>query len=132
MRLAEIRKRLRAAALAYPGAVEEFPWGERVVKVGGRVFVFLGADGDELSVSAKLPHSGALALALPFAAPTGYGLGRSGWVTASFTRAADVPVDLVLSWIDESYRARAPRKLIAKLDAGTPAAPTQSVTRRKK
>ena len=32
-------------ALSYPGAHEEFPWGERVVKVKGKVFVFLGARG---------------------------------------------------------------------------------------
>ena len=41
---------LRAHALAYPGAREAFPWGERVVKVGGKVFVFLG--GGRTAVSA--------------------------------------------------------------------------------
>ena len=33
---------LRACALSFPGAHEEFPWGERVAKVGKKVFVFLG------------------------------------------------------------------------------------------
>src|SRR5262249_27394752 len=54
---------LRDFALAYPGAREEFPWGERVIKVGKKVFVFLGMpDGDELGLSVKLPASGPMAL----------------------------------------------------------------------
>ena len=40
---------LRAFALRLPRAREEFPWGERVIKVGKKVFVFMGmADGGEL------------------------------------------------------------------------------------
>src|SRR6185503_21308751 len=73
---------LRAFALGFPEAYEEFPWGERVAKVNGKVFVFLGMDGDTLGLSVKLPQSGMLALGLPFASPTGYGLGKAGWVTA--------------------------------------------------
>ncbi len=116
--LARIARKLREAALGYPGATEEFPWGEPVMKVNGKVFVFLGSEEGELGLSLKLPHTGAIALALPFVEPTGYGLGRSGWVSASFTRAQarSVPVDLLLAWIDESYRAVAPRKRIEQLD----------------
>src|SRR5207247_8405432 len=97
--------RLRAVALGYPEAYEEFPWGERVAKVKGKVFVFLGMDGDDLGLSVKLPQSGMLALGLPFASPTGYGLGKAGWVTAKFGKREKAPVDLLRSWIDESYRA---------------------------
>ncbi len=113
---ARIAGPLRRAALAYPGAREDCPWGEPVMKVGGKVFVFRGSDEGELGLSVKLPHTSAMALALPFVEPTAYGLGRSGWVSASFTRARGVPVDLLLSWIDESYRAVAPKKLVAELD----------------
>ena len=112
---------LRAFALGFPEAYEEFPWGERVAKVKGKVFVFLGMDGDELGLSVKLPQSGMLALGLPFASPTGYGLGKAGWVTARFGRREKAPVDLLRSWIDESYRAVAPKKLVAALAAATPA-----------
>src|SRR5688572_1731177 len=77
-------KVLREFALRYPGAHEEFPWGERVIKVKGKVFLFLGKGAEGLSLSVKLPQSGMLALDLPFTSPTGYGLGKSGWVTASF------------------------------------------------
>ena len=75
---------LRAFALGYPGAQEEYPWGERVVKVKGKVFVFLGRDDEGLGLSVKLPQSRLMALGLPFASPTAYGLGKSGWVTVQF------------------------------------------------
>ena len=107
---------LRAFALGYPEAYEEFPWGERVAKVKGKVFVFLGMDGDDLGLSVKLPQSGMLALGLPFASPTGYGLGKSGWVTARFTAKDKPPLDMLRKWIEESYRAVAPKNLVAKLD----------------
>jgi predicted DNA-binding protein (MmcQ/YjbR family) len=110
---------LRAFALGFPGAVEDFPWGERVVKVNKKVFVFMGkADDDkEMGLSVKLPHSGALALALPFVEPTGYGLGKSGWVSARFGATDAPPIDMLKEWIEESYRAVAPKKLIAELDS---------------
>jgi len=109
---------LREFALGFPGAREEFPWGERVIKVGKKVFVFLGmADGDELGLSVKLPESGPMALLLPFAEPTGYGLGKSGWVSAHFVASDDPPLGMLREWIDESYRAVAPRTMTAKLSA---------------
>ena len=73
---------LRTYALSFPEAREDFPWGERVVKVKDKVFVFLGRDDEEWGVAVKLPSSGLLALSLPFASPTGYGLGKAGWVSA--------------------------------------------------
>jgi predicted DNA-binding protein (MmcQ/YjbR family) len=112
---------LRDLALAYPGAHEEFPWGERVIKVKAKVFLFLGHDGDdELHLSVKLPGSNALALELPFTSPTGYGLGKSGWVSARFPRGTKVPVDILRQWIDESYRAVAPKRLVATLSEEPP------------
>ena len=108
---------VREAALAYPGATEEFPWGESVIKVKWKVFIFLGRDEDgEVGVSVKLPHSGDAALGLPFCTPTGYGLGKAGWVSASFPGGKNVPVPLLLEWLDESYRAVAPKKMVALLN----------------
>jgi predicted DNA-binding protein (MmcQ/YjbR family) len=113
--LAAAEARLRALALSYPETREEFPWGERVVKVRGKVFVFLGRADGGLSLTVKLPGSAMLALDLPFAEPTGYGLGRAGWVTARFGPRARPPLPLLARWIDESYRAIAPRRLAAAL-----------------
>ena len=69
---------LRKHALSYPEAHEDFPWGERVVKVKGKVFLFLGKHEQKLGLSVKLPGSASFALALPFVSPTAYGLGKSG------------------------------------------------------
>jgi predicted DNA-binding protein (MmcQ/YjbR family) len=111
-KLKQAKAALRDFALGYPGAREEFPWGERVVKVGKKVFVFLGMpDGDEMGLSVKLPQSGPMALLLPFATPTGYGLGKAGWVSARFGPSDDPPLGMLREWIDESYRAVAPAKL---------------------
>ena len=109
---------LREHALSYPEAYEEFPWGERAMKVNGKVFVFLSYHEENLYVTAKLPVSGPTELLLPFASPTGYGLGKSGWVTARFGPGEEIPLPLLKGWIDESYRAIAPKKLLAKLEDG--------------
>jgi len=117
--LRESAAELRRFALLLPGAYEEFPWGERVVKVNRKVFVFLGKDDDldsSFGLSVKLPESGEGVLTLPFTEPTGYGLGRAGWVTARFGPDDDPPGDLLLDWIEESYRAIAPKRLVAQLD----------------
>ena len=106
---------LRKHALGYPEAYEEMPWGHHAIKVKGKSFLFLAAEGGELSLSAKLPSSGTVALKLPFASPTEYGLGRSGWVTARFSRGARVPLGILRMWIDESYRAIAPKSLVKRL-----------------
>ena len=71
--------KLRKTALKMPEAVEEFPWGHSAFKVKGKSFAFLFAEGEKLSMTAKLPTSGEDVLMLPFTEPTGYGLGKSGW-----------------------------------------------------
>src|SRR6266536_3143694 len=56
------------------------------------------------------------ALELPFTKPTGYGLGKSGWVSATFETKDDLPLEILKGWIRESYCAVAPRKLVAELE----------------
>ena len=112
---AKIASELRDAALCYPATDEHFPWGETAIKVKGKTFLFMRSADDELSLSVKLPQSREDALALPFTEPTHYGLGKSGWVTSSFKRGDDVPVGVLKDWLDESYRAVAPKKLVAQL-----------------
>ncbi len=105
-------------ALAYPETTEEFPWEERVIKVRGKIFLFLGAVEGRLRLSVKLPQSFLDALTLPGSQPTGYGLGKAGWVSLWFDEGEAVPMERLTAWIDESYRAVAPKRLVKSLDAG--------------
>jgi len=114
---------LRKYALGFPDAHEDFPWGERVVKVVKKVFVFMGLPESGLALSVKLPDSQTVAVMLPFTEPTGYGLGRSGWVSARFQANEKPPEDLLREWIEESYRAVAPKKLVAPWDGDTALSP---------
>jgi predicted DNA-binding protein (MmcQ/YjbR family) len=108
---------IRRHALSYPGAVEEFPWGDRVIKVKGKIFVFLGAGEDGgFGISAKLPGTHELALTLKHVTPTGYGLGKAGWVSAQIPKSARIDLELFKDWVDESYRAIAPKTLVQALD----------------
>ena len=120
MTLDRVARTVREHALAYPEAWEDFPWGESVVKVRKKVFVFLGHPDDPnvaFGLSVKLPESKDAALTLPYTEPTGYGLGKAGWVSATFTKGMQPELDLLLEWVDESYRAVAPKTLIKQLDA---------------
>jgi predicted DNA-binding protein (MmcQ/YjbR family) len=108
---------VRAFTFGLPGAWEDHPWGDTVAKVGKRVFVFLGgdpADDGSCWLGVKLPESKDEALSLPFAKLMGYGLDRGGWV--GIQAPADMPLDVLTSWIEESYRAVATKSLIAELD----------------
>ncbi|MDQ3706964.1 MAG: MmcQ/YjbR family DNA-binding protein [Chloroflexota bacterium] len=40
--LREAHEQLKAYALSLPGAYEDHPWGESVVKVNKKIFVFFG------------------------------------------------------------------------------------------
>lgn len=105
---------LRAFGLTYPSAHTKSPWpGHLDLAVKDKTFAYLSIEGEPFSISCKLPHSAAAALMLPNVKPTGYGLGKSGWVSATFPD--EVPVAMLKEWIDESYRAQAPKKLVASL-----------------
>jgi len=108
---------LRTAALGYPDAAEEFPWGERVIKVRGKIFVFLNEREGNVAVTVKLRASHGEAMLMPFVQPTGYGLGRAGWISARFPAGEPLPSAMLAAWLDESYRLIAPKSLVKRLDA---------------
>ncbi len=105
------RDRLRDYGLALPETVEEHPWGHSALKVRGKTFVFLNLEEERLSLSTKLPVSRDFALIFDWTEPTGYGLGRAGWVSSAFAPGDAIDLDLLERWIAESYRAIAPKKL---------------------
>jgi predicted DNA-binding protein (MmcQ/YjbR family) len=114
------RDHAQAYALTFPGAYAEHPWGQTVIKVKQKVFLFVNgaiAPEDGVSLSVKLPQSGADVLELPLAELMGYGMGKHGWVTLLIMRDDQLPLRLLEAWIDESYRAVAPKRLLVELDA---------------
>lgn len=111
---------LRAFGLTYPETGLKSPWpGHADLAVRDRTFAYLSLAGEPFSLSCKLPFSSAEALDMPFVTPAGYGLGKSGWVTATWPDDGIDPMAMFRSWIDESYRAQAPKKLIAQAPAFT-------------
>lgn len=109
---------LRAWGLTLPGAHSKAPWPEHDdLAVKDKTFAYLPAKGRPFSLSCKLPYTGYEALQLPFAEPTGYGLGKSGWVSFN-PKEDEIPdIEQLKAWVEESYRAQAPRTLVKKLDA---------------
>jgi predicted DNA-binding protein (MmcQ/YjbR family) len=104
---------IREHAAGLPEAWEDHPWGESVFKVGKKVFVFLGmADDGGLTVKLRDSHEEAMAFA--WVTPSGYGLDRGGWVSCA--TPDDAPIEMILGWIEESYRLVAPKRLAKLLD----------------
>ena len=120
-------KKLRAAALKNPETREDFPWDHHAYKAAGKkVFLFLtGRDDGGFNCSMKLPYRNEEALKLKGAEPTGYGMAKSGWVTFTFAAKAKPPMTKLVDYLDESWRAVAPKKL------STAFAPPTPVKRRK-
>jgi predicted DNA-binding protein (MmcQ/YjbR family) len=109
------RQAVLDVALGLPEAWEDHPWGETVAKVGKKVFVFLG--DDTMGVKLTEPELHEHALSLPGAQPSGYGLGKSGWVSVPLKAAS---LGVLRDWVEESYRVVAPKKLVARLDGDQP------------
>lgn len=103
---------LRDFALSLPEAWEDHPWEETVIKVNKKIFLFLGTEGFGVKL---LSETHGHALSVTGAAPSGYGLGKAGWV--SVPAAADLPdIEVLMDWVEESYRAIAPKRAIKLLD----------------
>ena len=113
-----IVEELRAWGLTLPGAHRKSPWPEHDdLAVKDKTFAYLPAKGRPFGLSCKLPYTGYEALQLPFAKPTAYGLGKSGWVSFSPPENEIPQIEQLKAWVEESYRAQAPKRLVKELDA---------------
>lgn len=114
----QAEQRLIKFALTYPEAVLEHPWGHDAVKAKGKMFAIFGGGANpkgEFSLSLKLPVSVEMALTLPWVEPAGYGMAKSGWITARLRSGDDFDIETMKGWIDQSYRSVAPKSLTKTL-----------------
>ncbi len=97
---------LVAYCLAKPGAWQDEPWeGDIVVKVGSKIFAFLGSGSTGVGLKCAATREAAdewLARYPADAAVMPY-IGRSGWNTLQIAGA--IPADELLEAIDASYDA---------------------------
>jgi predicted DNA-binding protein (MmcQ/YjbR family) len=109
---------LKAFGLGLPGAHSKSPWPDHDdLAVNDKTFAYLPKEGGAFTLSVKLPYTGAAVLDLPYASPTGYGLGKSGWISLAPADDQIPPLDQLREWVEESYRAQAPRRLVKELDS---------------
>ncbi|WP_158880298.1 MmcQ/YjbR family DNA-binding protein [Amycolatopsis anabasis] len=95
---------LRKTCLGFPGAREEFPFGEEtsVFKVAGKMFALSALGARPLRVSVKCDPDLAIQLRLDHAAITaGYHLNKKHWNTVVLD--GSVPDQLVREMIEDSY-----------------------------
>lgn len=108
-------ERLEAMVARLPEAqrVDIEAWGgEPTFRVRGKNFVFAAHDASGISV--KLPDEEAAAVVATDegAEPTGYGLGRHGWVSVQIgRRPSQARWQQVEEWVRTSYTMVAPKKL---------------------
>jgi predicted DNA-binding protein (MmcQ/YjbR family) len=108
-------KRLEKIVARLPEAVrvDIEAWdGEPTFRVRGKNFIFCAHDASGISVKLPKEEAAAVVATDPLAEPTGYGLGRHGWV--SVTIGAKPSADRwkqVEEWVRTSYTLVAPRAL---------------------
>jgi predicted DNA-binding protein (MmcQ/YjbR family) len=86
--------------------------GEPTFRVRGKNFIFTNAEATGLSVKLPKEEAAAVVATDPLAQPTGYGLGRHGWVSVE---VGDDPDEArwrqVEEWVRTSYTLVAPKRL---------------------
>ena len=106
--------RLEAMVAKLPEAerVDIEAWGgEPTFRVRGKNFVFAAMDASGISVKLPKEEAEAVVATDPTAEPTGYGLGRHGWVSVPIGKADAARWRQVEEWVRTSYTMVAPKKL---------------------
>jgi predicted DNA-binding protein (MmcQ/YjbR family) len=86
--------------------------GEPTFRVIGKNFVFAGTDARTITLKLTVGEAAAVVATDPEVVPTGYGLGRSGWVSITLTsRPSAARWREVEEWIRTSYTLVAPKRL---------------------
>ena len=87
-------------------------WGdEPTFRVRGKTFIFTDPNAHALSVKLSKEEAAAVVATDPLAEPTGYGLGRHGWVSVRIGNGGRDRWGQVEEWVRTSYTLVAPRAL---------------------
>jgi predicted DNA-binding protein (MmcQ/YjbR family) len=107
--------RLEQLVATLPEAVrvDVAEWGDHpTFRVRGKSFVFCDADATHLTVKLSKEEAAAVVATDPRAEPAGYGLGRSGWISATIgENVAPASWDEIEEWVRTSYTLLAPKPL---------------------
>ena len=86
--------------------------GEPTFRVRGKNFIFTDTEATSLSVKLSREEAAAVVASDPLVEPTGYGLGRAGWVSVRVTgRTSQKRWQELEEWIRTSYTLVAPKRL---------------------
>lgn len=86
--------------------------GHPSYRVRGKNFVFSNLEGTSVSLRLSMDKARAVVATDPTASPTGYGLGRHGWIDFDLSLSADEERwDIVREWVVTSYTLVAPERL---------------------
>ena len=108
---------LKSFALGLPGAWPDNPWGDSVVKVGKKIFVFLGESEEDSGITVKVPESHDHAMSFDRCHADRLRARQGGLGDDPRRRLADDDAEVLHDFVEESYRNVAPKKLIKELDA---------------
>jgi predicted DNA-binding protein (MmcQ/YjbR family) len=116
-----IFERVQVLALDLPEAVRvdvEGWGGQPTFRVRGKNFVFTHEDRAVITVKLPMEEAAAVVATDERASPTGYGLGKHGWVSIDLSAADEDLWVAVDEWIITSYLLVAPRALARAVEAG--------------
>ncbi len=102
-----------AATLPEAERVDVAEWGDHpTFRVRGKNFVFSDQTAERLSFKLSKEEAAAVVATDPAASPTGYGLGRHGWVSVELEPDVDEERwTEVREWVRTSYTLVAPKTL---------------------
>ena len=114
-------ERLQQIALSFPEAERKDieAWdGEPTFRVRGKNFVFTSPEASGITVKLPIDEAAALVASRDSVTPTGYGLGRAGWVSIELgAELSEAQWTEIAEWVEQSYRLVAPKTLVKRLDA---------------
>jgi predicted DNA-binding protein (MmcQ/YjbR family) len=85
--------------------------GEPTFRVRGKNFIFTDLPVSRMSVKLPVEEAAAVVATDAGAEPTGYGLGRHGWVSVVVGAADESRWQIIEEWVRTSYTLVAPKSL---------------------